>query len=562
VPFRACAIIPSHNHHAAIRGIVARLGQLGLPVLLIDDASDPPTEAALAALAATPGIAVHRLAVNQGKGGAVIAGLELAQAHGFTHALQIDADGQHELEALPRLLAGARAHPEAIIVGAPLYDATMPLGRRIGRWITHFWVSIETLTPRVLDSMCGFRIYPLAATMEVLRRERIGRRMDFDPEILVHLIWRGVRPITVPVQVHYPAGNVSNFRMLRDNWAITKMHTRLVLRLLPRLPAMILRRRHPVGAPLRHWAGLGERGAYWGLRLLAAMYRGLGRRGCMVLLLPVVLYFYLTGSEQRRASCDFLRRVFAVRGEKREPGTFDQWRHALGFARKALETFAAWTGAPDQPPVEIADPAALDRLLVSDRGAILIVSHLGNVDLSRAALDEKRRARLTVLVHTRHAENYAKLLRRFRPEAALNTVQVTEVDPATMMTLEERVGEGGWIAIAGDRTPVQGEERASVARFLGAEARFPQGPYLLAHLLGCPVYLMFCLREGARYRLHVELFAECIELPRDARERALAEWAQRYARRLEAFCVRDPYQWYNFFDFWAPGVRPQKAGMR
>lgn len=165
-----------------------------------------------------------------------------------------------------------------------------------------------------------------------------------------------------------------------------------------------------------------------------------------------------------------------------------------------------------------------------------------------------------MLVHTRHARNYARLLERFRPAAAINTLQVTEVDPATIMALQARIESGGWIAIAGDRIPVQGDSRTSRVPFLGMAARFPQGPYLLAHFLDCPVYLMFCLRERGQYRLYFERFAERISLPRGGREEALAEWAGRYARRLEAFCLRDPFQWYNFFDFWAPG--PDKAGTR
>lgn len=142
--------------------------------------------------------------------------------------------------------------------------------------------------------------------------------MDFDPEILVRLIWRGVRPIAVAVRVNYPEGNISNFRMLRDNWAITRMHTRLVLGMVLRLPSILRGRRAAREAP-RHWAGLGERGAYWGLRLLAAVYYVLGRRGCMVLLFPVVLYFHITGAQQRRASRKFLRRAYAARREPREP---------------------------------------------------------------------------------------------------------------------------------------------------------------------------------------------------------------------------------------------------
>ncbi len=499
---------------------------------------------------------MRRLPVNQGKGGAVIAGLELAAQAGFTHALQIDADGQHDLAALPALLDAGRAQPDAIVLGAPVYDRAMPVGRRLGRWITHAWICLETLSPRVLDTMCGFRVYPLAPTMAALRVERIGRRMDFDPEIVVHLIWRGMRPVTVPVGVRYPEDNLSNFRLLRDNWAITRMHTRLVLTLLARLPRILRERARREETP-RHWSGLGERGAYWGLRLSGALYRLIGRRGVLTMLLPVVLYFHLTGAAQRRASRDFLSRAFAARGERRRLGPLAALRHSFAFARNALETFGAWMG--DASAVEIANEAEMARALASRRGLLLVVSHFGNADLSRAALEKDHRSRLTVLVHTRHAENYARLVQRFRPEAALNTLQVTEITPATIIALQERIEAGGWIAIAGDRTPVQGDARVSPANFLGAEALFPQGPYLLAHLLECPVYLLFCVREGGVYRLHFERLAERIELPRRGREDALGHWARSYAQRLEAFCLRDPYQWYNFFDFWAPKSRPAGA---
>jgi len=537
--------------------IVAALRQNGLHVFIVDDGSDEPARGALAALSAPEhGVSVHRLPVNQGKGGAVIAGFELAAAAGYTHALQIDADGQHDRAALADLLDAGRAHPGALILGAPIYDRSMPLGRRIGRQITHFWVAVETLTPYRLDAMCGFRIYPLAPTLSLLRHERIGRRMDFDPDILVRLLWRGVRPVTVPVRVNYPEGNISNFRLLHDNWAISRMHTRLVFSMLPRLPSILRHRREQS----THWAGLAERGAYWGLSLLAAAYRLLGRGVCLALLLPVVFYFHLTGSEQRRASRDFLRRAFAAQGAARAPITRDLLRHSFSFARKTLDTFAAWIAARDRPPVEVVDAAELARASGATGGFLMIVSHLGNADFSRAALDPDRRARLSVLVHTQHAENYARLLRRFRPDSALNTLQVTEVDPATIIRLEERIARGGWIAIAGDRTPVRGDNRVSRAAFLGTEASFPQGPYLLAHLLACPVYLMFCLREEGRYRVFFERFADRIDLPRADREEALAAWAARYARRLEAYCLRDPFQWYNFFDFWAP--RPGQAGTR
>jgi predicted LPLAT superfamily acyltransferase len=353
----------------------------------------------------------------------------------------------------------------------------------------------------------------------------------------------------LPVRVTYPAGNTSNFAMLRDNWLMTRMHVRLLLGMLWRLPRR-LRVALPGGAP-RHWSGIRERGAYWGLRIMAAAYRVTGRWGCMAALLPIALYFHLTGAEQRRASRLFLRRAYVASGKGREPGWLDGLRHSLGFAGKAVDTFAAWVDGLDETAFEVMDKAEIRRVTASGRGIVLIVSHLGNAELSRATLDPATRDRITLLVHTRHAENYARLLRRFRPDAAFNTLQVTEVTPATIMALKETVEQGSWVAIAGDRTPVQGGERTSRARFLDHDAAFPQGPYIIAHLLGCPVYLMFCLREGGRHRVYFERFAERIELPRRDKEAALAAYAQRYARRLESYCLRDPLQWYNFFDFWA-----------
>jgi predicted LPLAT superfamily acyltransferase len=550
--FKPCAVVPSRNHVVALAGIVRRLGEAGLPVFIVDDASDAPAADAIAALAAPErGVVVHRFAANQGKGGAVIKGFELAVAAGHTHVVQVDADGQHDLAALPALLSLGEAHPDALIMGVPVYDETMPLARRLGRWITHLSVAVEILSPRIIDMMCGFRVYPLAAVMVLLGEERVGRRMDFDIEIGVRLIWRGVHVVELPVRVTYPAGNTSNFALLRDNWRITRMHARLLLAMLGRLPGRLRGRAPPVDEEASHWSAMTERGAYWGLRFLAAAYRVTGRYGCMAVLLPIALYFHVTGREQRRASRLFLERAYRALGKAHAPGWIDGLRHSLGFAQKAVDTFIGWVGGLGDGAVEVVDKAEIDRVIADGRGIVLIVSHLGNIELSRATLDDATRGRITLLVHTRHAENYARLLQRFRPEAAIHTLQVTEVNPGTVMALKEVIEQGGWVAIAGDRTPVDGDGRVSRAPFLGHDAGFPQGPYVLAHLLECPVYLMFCLREDGRHRVHFERFAERVVLPRRDKEAALAALAGRYARRLEAYCLRDPFQWYNFFDFWA-----------
>jgi predicted LPLAT superfamily acyltransferase len=275
-------------------------------------------------------------------------------------------------------------------------------------------------------------------------------------------------------------------------------------------------------------------------------YRLLGRRGCLAVMAPIVGWFFLMGAEQRTASRIFLGRVFG------RPASFaESYRHFLGFAAKALDTFIGWTGGIAPGAVTAANPEALAAAAADPRGAVIVVAHLGNVDIARALLDEATRARLTVLVHTRHAQNYNKVLRRFRPEAALNLLEVSEIGPETAITLKERVERGDWVVIAGDRTPIGSQGRVSEAPFLGAPARFSQGPWILAALLGCPVHLLFCLKEGDGWQLSLEPFAERVELPRGQREAALNGLVGRYAGRLEAYARLAPLQWYNFFDFWA-----------
>lgn len=557
--FRCCAIIPSYNHSAAVGDLVRRLRDLGLPVFIIDDGSDEPARRALAALHAPAcDVVVHRLDPNRGKGAAVMAGFDLARAAGFTHALQIDADGQHDLSKLPEFLALGEANPDALIAGAPIYDATIPRGRRVARSITHFWVGIETLTLHPMDTMCGLRLYPLERVAKIQAAHRLGLRMDFDIEIFVRLMWDGAPVIAVPVNVAYPPDNRSNFKLLRDNWLITLMHTKLALSTPLRL-RRILRNRRRLDAP-SHWSSLAERGAYWGLGFLALLYRVTGRYGCMVAVFPIAFYFHLTGAEQRRASREFLQRAYRAKGIEYNPGWFATLRHSLYFARKTVDTFAAWLGGVSPSAVVTVDKRTLERVTADRRGILLIVSHLGNIDISRAVLDDAQRSRIKVLVHTIHAENFARILRRFRPEAMADTIQVTDMNPGTMIELKEAIERGDWVAIAGDRTPVRGDERISMAPFLGANAPFPQGPYILAHLLECPVYLMFCMRENGGYALHFEEFAERITLPRRDKQAAIAEWCARYAQRLESFCLNDPFQWYNFFDFWqAPQTSHEAA---
>lgn len=227
---RLCAVIPTYRHVKQLPRISAALLAHCERVFIVDDGNTSSDREAIATLHAPDrGIEVIRLEVNGGKGAAMVAGLRAAIAAGFSHALQIDADGQHDVADLPTFIDAAKAKPEALICGKAVYDASVPSGRKFGRYITHFWVWVETASFDIADTMCGYRIYPLAPVNAILTRTHVGSRMDFDTEIAVRLHWRGVPVVNIPTKVIYPEDNVSNFAMLSDNVRISLMHTRLFL---------------------------------------------------------------------------------------------------------------------------------------------------------------------------------------------------------------------------------------------------------------------------------------------------------------------------------------------
>lgn len=237
------AVIPVYNHELAVPAVAANLRAQGLPVVLVDDGSDESCRVALEQLARGTGDTLVRLPINGGKGAAVIAGLRAALARGYTHALQVDADGQHDLRDVPKFLEAARREPGAVICGRPVFDASIPRVRFLSRYITHALVWLQTLSfSAVRDSMCGFRLYPLQAVLEVVDRDGVGTRMDFDVELLVKLVWRGRTLRWIDTQVSYPADGISHFRMLYDNLRLAGMHVRLVLGMLWRAPRLVWRR--------------------------------------------------------------------------------------------------------------------------------------------------------------------------------------------------------------------------------------------------------------------------------------------------------------------------------
>jgi len=239
-------LIPSYNTGERLFETVREARRRWDPVwVVVDGSTDGSAERLSAAADSDPGLRVLVLPRNQGKGAAVLHGIRAAAALGFTHALTMDADGQHPADCIPAFMDASRRQPGALILGKPVFDASAPRIRVLGRRVSNAWANLETLWAGVGDSLYGFRVYPIRPLLDLMERQRWMRRFDFDVEAAVRLTWRGCRPVNLPAPVRYftgEEGGVSHFRYLRDNLLLTWMHTRLMLGFLLRLPLLLVRR--------------------------------------------------------------------------------------------------------------------------------------------------------------------------------------------------------------------------------------------------------------------------------------------------------------------------------
>lgn len=246
MPQTHLVLIPSYNPGPQVLETVRAARAQWTPVWVVVDGSTDGTAESLQALAATDaGLRVIVLPQNCGKGAAVLAGITEAAAAGYTHALTMDSDGQHPAELIPDFMTASQADPGAMVLGKPVFGPEAPALRVKGRKVSNGWANLETLWMGIGDSLYGFRVYPIAPLMRVMRRNRFMRRFDFDPEAVVRLCWAGVRPLNREAPVRYLSaaeGGVSHFKYLRDNALLTWMHTRLFIGFVLRLPLLLGRR--------------------------------------------------------------------------------------------------------------------------------------------------------------------------------------------------------------------------------------------------------------------------------------------------------------------------------
>lgn len=307
-----------------------------------------------------------------------------------------------------------------------------------------------------------------------------------------------------------------------------------------------------------HWAQVGESTFVAGMWFLYGVHRFLGRLPFLVCLYPVVLYYWLTRRKARRASLEYLQRMQDRHGAiGAAPGRRHTVRHFLSFADTLLDKMVAMGGGRSggSGRMRYVGHEPLLRMIERGEGGMLITAHVGCLELCQVMAERQGGFRLTVLVHTAHAERFNRVLRRLRPDSGVTLMQVRDVTAATAVVLAEKVARGEFIAMAGDRVPLRpGTNTVTRADFLGREAPWPVGPYVLASLLRCPLYSMLCLREPGGHVVHFEPIAQRVQLPRAERALAMARHAATFAARLEARLAQAPYEWFNFFSFWEQPV--------
>lgn len=297
----------------------------------------------------------------------------------------------------------------------------------------------------------------------------------------------------------------------------------------------------------RHWSRITESGTVVGMQMLLMLYRLFGRWGFRLGLFPVIGYYYLTRKQARLASQQFLQRLSSIYPEIPVHSSF---RHFLMFGEILLDKLLVWTGLINITHVRFKSDGFFEQAIQQNQGGVIVVSHLGNTEVCSALAHQQPNLRLTLLVYTEHAKKFNTMMQKVGANTQIEMYQVTEMNPAFAMLMAERVNAGEFLVIAGDRTPVIGQQRLTSVEFLGRPANFPQGPFILANLLKCPVYLMFCLKNNAVYDIYIERFSTQLKANRLTRQSMLKETLQRYADRLAAYARLAPLQWFNFYSFW------------
>lgn len=309
-----------------------------------------------------------------------------------------------------------------------------------------------------------------------------------------------------------------------------------------------------------HWAEISEAGSIWGMRFLILCYKIGGRCLFKFFLAPVIAYFFVFRTTNRRASLDFIRRIKKYLPDYRHRNIYIlSLLHFWNFGLAIIDKLAVWMGQTPHRESTSYDGDIITRLCERRQGAILLVSHLGNFEICRELSSRRRHFRLTILMHTKHAKNINTLLEQQQQNQDIEVIQVTEISPATAMMLSERLERGEFIAISGDRVAIDNPGSNVPVSFLGDRACLPAGPFILAAILKAPLVSIFCLQKQNRYHIYFDWISEKVETSRQRRQQTIKQLAQSYADLMEHYCLGAPLQWFNFYDFWAAPVYGEQS---
>ena len=558
-------LVPFYNHPQNIKALVAALKTYELPVIVVDDGSDEASKLVLAELERTEGILLLTRAQNGGKGIAMKDGFKFALNRGFSHVLQIDADFQHDAALIGEFLRQSEAYPQSIVCANPIYGEDAPKSRVYGRKITNFWVAINTLSLGVKDAMCGFRVYPLEQLKKAAAKSKTNR-MEFDIEILVSAVRQGIDVRWIDTYVRYEKGGVSHFKMLRDNALISLMHAKCFFS-LPKFALGKIWRACGLNSSEKNgtnaqisvepqknaeqnlWWKKQERGGAFFLRLSLFLAQILPEFALKLIVKIVVWFYYIFSKNERENIAEFRRNLSEFAGSQMLKDT-SVFSHFEAFGGAICDKFRVWKGKIKDDELEIIDLERIkSELIGAQKGQILLTAHLGNVEICKALAARVDGFRMVILTYDENSRKFNEVLREIsKNDGSVRMMAVNKLDVAAMLELKNIVESGEHIGIMGDRTPLGGDKAARV-KFLGKEASFNYGPYLIAGILGVKISSLWCQKIGGKFRIELVPLASAVKLGRD-RAAAAREYLQIYVRELENRCKQTPVQWFNFFDFW------------
>lgn len=309
------------------------------------------------------------------------------------------------------------------------------------------------------------------------------------------------------------------------------------------------------------WHSIKEYGSQTGIKILLAAYSLGGRWLLVPCLFPVMLFFFLLRADARHASLDYLRQMHRFQPQFPAPGLRHSFYHFWTFGLALLDKFSVWMGKITRNDVTVHNTQIIDELIARGQGGVILISHLGNFEICHALSQGRKGMRLTILHHSHHTEKFNALLEQYSGGAHVELVQVTELDMRSAIDFSEKISRGEFIAIATDRVPISNAQAVQPFSFLGKQALFPTGPFVLAMALQAPILTLHCIKLKGRYHIHFDYLSVGENVPRRHRQQRLHDLMQDYIQRLETFCVKAPWQWFNFYPFWtSPNARNTALG--